>query len=296
MSIIAVFGGFYLLFVTAVILSILKWRKDYIKDESYSHFFIVLTAQSLTGMAGITYFMGDQILPLLSTYGPDLDCHVQCIETAAIIGTALVVISLLCFRFTPLLIFKLHIVTGTYKHSELIVQSHSMWHSIIESMSLIVELDAWFVIIADIPLENPLFCPKHQLIVAWVLYTLISVIWVVMLFAIVLPGAIKLLSRGYDLFKVFSLPLSMIIIVWFSVVVLLLSANVQPIGCLFGCDITYGNFTTDCNKEGYFGSRIAMLALVTLTFMGIGIVLTHIATMTSNERSSGDISHEDQPL
>ncbi|XP_019862061.1 PREDICTED: uncharacterized protein LOC109590603 [Amphimedon queenslandica] len=291
-TVIGLFAAFYVIFVAAVVLSILLRHKDYITDQSYSEFLIIITAQVLTGIGGLCFFIGDRILPLLTTFGPELNCNENCIDTAAITGTALVVVSLLVFRFVPLLIFKLHIVTNTYQHSAMIVKCHSMWHSIIEAMSLIVELDAWFVIIADIPLENPNFCPKHQLIVAWVLYVFIGVIWIGMLMAIVLPGAIKLLSRGHDLFKAFSLPLSMIVIIWFSVTVLLISANVQPIGCLFKCDIVLGNFTADCNTEGYYGSRTAMLCLVTVTFMGVGIVLTHIASMTGYTTSTGR-SNED---
>lgn len=277
LAVFCILGAIYILFTVAIIVGMFLTRKQYLKHKPVKTFVIVLLTQTITGVAGIMYFVGDKITTILASYGTSIGCDLDCILVSGDAGTALLVLSILFFRLTPLVVLKLQVITDTISKEDIMLINCSIWHNIAESMSLIVEFDAWFSIIARLPLQAPEFCPEHQLFVTWALYPITVVVYILVLICVVTPGVIELIRQGHDLIYSFVPPFIIVILLWFCTSVLLLSANVQPIGCLFDCDVVAGNFSNNCNQEGYYGSRIALLCLVLIIFGGIGIFLLHVA-------------------
>lgn len=277
LAIFCILGAIYILFTITIIVCMLLTRRSYLRNKPFKTFIIVLLTQTITGVAGIMYFVGDKIASILATYGTSIGCGLDCVHVAGDVGTALLVLSILFFRLIPLIVLKLHVITDTISKDDIMLLNCSIWHNITESMSLIVEFDAWFSIIARLPLQAPEFCPKHQLLVTWALYPITVIVYILVLICVVTPGVIELIKQGHDIIYSFVPPFIIVILLWFCTSVLLLSANVQPIGCLFDCDIVAGNFSAKCNQEGYYGSRIGLLCLVLIIFGGIGIFLLHVA-------------------
>ena len=150
----------------------------------------------------------------------------------------------------------------------------SPWKITAQSMSLLLEFDAWFTAVSDIPVKATIHCPSHDLYLAWILLIISLIIWAVLLVVIGLPGVIKAFRRKKNRHKAVILCI-ILALIWASSGGYILADNVQPLGCMFDCqtDLQYLNSTTECHYYSFHATRAVILAVVMIYLSSVTVIL-----------------------
>ena len=267
----------YLALSIGVILSTIINKRRFKELRSQKRLLIVIFGHIITTVAGLAYLIGDNINALFATYQSELNCDTACLEAVGNIGTALLIISLLLFGIAPTFL------NGAITVSDLIYnvsaeESDHSWSrrlTAAHSIALIVELDAWFSAVADLPAKSSSFCPQHDLTILWVLYCLTIFLWAVVLAVLFTPGIIKAIKDNDQKFRKIFFVVFIAISIWFSSAFTIIADNSQPIGCLFECDFNTGNRTNVCNEGAQHGTRIFLLflALIPLAVISSSLLI-----------------------
>ena len=272
---IAILGAIillYIIFSIGVILTTFAFKRKKSKKELV----IAIIAHSITAIAGLMYLFGDDITTILVLYSNEFECNENCRLVFQAVGRALLISAILFFRLTPAFVNKSTVVMNLVSDEHISQPSWSPWKATAQSVALIVELDAWFSAVAELPLHADTYCPVHELIVSWVLYGISLVIWAVLLLLIMTPGIIKAMGKCQEnICKIFSI-CGVIMVIWFCSAVLILADNSQPIGCLFNCDLhveSINNRTDTCNERRFYGATIGLNILVLILLSTITVAL-----------------------
>ena len=262
----------YIIFSIGVILTTFAFKRKKSKKELA----IAIIAHSITAIAGLMYLVGDDITTILVLYSNEFECNENCRLVFQTVGRALLISAILFFRLTPAFVNKSTVVMNLVSDEHISHPSWSPWKATAQSVALIVELDAWFSAVADLPLHADTYCPVHELIVSWVLYGASLVIWAVLLLLIVTPGIIKAKGKCQEnIFKIFAI-CGVIVVIWFCSAVLILADNTQPLGCLFNCDlhvVSTNNRTDTCNERRFYGATLSLNTLVLILLSTITVAL-----------------------
>ena len=262
---------FLLICAVYIVLSLLIVIKTVLKYKSTitkKLLVIKLLGHVLTAIAGLFYLLGDNITTIVLEYKDQLncDCETECVNIVANIATAMLVIAILIFRLTPPFLTKLKAFANTHSSKE---TQWSYWRVTAQSVALIIELDAWFSAVAEKPLKSPKYCPTHELGLAWVLYA-VSLLLFLMYLTLVAVPAVTEAVKG-KLKKIVPIKTGVTLgIIWLCSSITLLSGNYQPLGCVFGCDQLAADMenecdingdNTTCNRSAHIGTRTGLLLL-----------------------------------
>ena len=261
----------YIIFSIGVILTTFAFKRK----KSRKELAVAIIAHSITAVAGLMYLVGDDITTVFVLYSNEFECNEDCRLVFQAVGRALLISAILFFRLTPAFVNKSTVVMNLVSDEQISHPSWSPWKATAQSVALIVELDAWFSAVAELPLHADTYCPVHELIVSWVLYGVSLVIWAVLLLLIVTPGIIKAMGKCQEnVCKTFAI-FGVIVVIWFCSAVLILADNSQPIGCLFNCDLYVSiiNRTDTCNERRYYGTTVCLNTLVLILLSTITVAL-----------------------
>ena len=298
-TIFGIFLFLYLALSVGVILSKIINKRRFKKLRSQKRLLIVIFGHIITTVAGLAYLIGDNINALFATYRSELNCDTACLEAVGNVGTALLIISLLLFGIAPTFL------SGAITVSDLIYnvseESDHLWSrrmTTAHSIALIVELDAWFSAVADLPAKSSSFCPQHDLTILWVLYCITIFLWAVVLVVLFTPGIIKAITDNDKKLRKIFLVVFLAISIWISSAFAIIADNSQPIGCLFECDFNTGNRTNVCNEGAQHGTRIGLLllALIPLAVISSSLLIHWIKKIrklyssTPQENKHSDIN------
>ena len=273
-SAFAVTTGLYIVCSFIIILAVIYYRREFSRTKTKLDITVALLTHVISLIAGAAFLIGDDITPLIRNLDEQLKCDEQCLETVEDAGTVLLIIAILLFRLTPSFTTKIQLLGNELSAEKLRKQSLSSWSNIAFSFSIIVELDAWFSTVANLPLQSDFFCPMHELAITWLLYSASLIIFALLLAVILSPSISYALKTNKKKLTSVALPSVVIIMMWSFTALLLVGENTQPLGCLFQCDISTDNSTsTSCKPEAYHGTRIAILGLCMFYFGGVFIVL-----------------------
>ena len=214
-----------------------------------------LPEQIVTTIAGLAYLTGDNFTPIVATYQKELNCTGECLETVGNVGTTLLVASLVLFGMVTAFLRRLSNLNVCNSDSG---GDWSSRKAAGQAIALIVELDAWFSIIAGLQTISPSVCPPQQLQVLWVLYGV----------TISIPG----IKSKENCCKVIVIA----IVIWFSSAIAIIADDNQPIGCLFDCGFTEDHtLSDDCNEKAEHGARIGLLflALIPLAIISVSLIV-----------------------
>ena len=225
-----------------------------------------LPEQIVTTVAGLAYLNGDNFTPIVATYQKELNCTGECLETVGNVGTTLLVASLVLFGMVTAFLRRLSNLNVCNPDSG---GDWSSRKAVRQAIALIVELDAWFSIIAGLQIISPSVCPPQQLQVLWVLYSVTMSIWAILLAVLIVAPGIKSKENCCKVIVI-------VIIIWFSSAIAIIADDNQPIGCLFDCGFTEDHtLSDDCNEKVEHGARICLLflALIPLAIISISLLV-----------------------
>ena len=241
-----------------------------------------LVSQFLVAIAGTCYYFADNFDSIISEFSNELGCNSNCVDVINHVTNTLLVVSLLIFTLVPTVIERMKII------DDIRVYHAEKWHWAIikdtgHALALIVDLDAWFSTIADIPFYSADYCPNHVLILAWVMYGFCLFVWLLLLILIYTPGVQLALNETPQKFKKVTIYVCLMILLWTMTAITLLADNEQPIGCLFNCDMSDYRAVnyTDCQATNYHGSRAILLGAVVIVF---GVMVVFISAMRIGTR------------
>ena len=196
----------------------------------------------------------------------ELNCTGECLETVGNVGTTLLVASLVLFGMVTAFLRRLSNLNVCNPDSG---GDWSSRKAVRQAIALIVELDAWFSIIAGLQIISPSVCPPQQLQVLWVLYSVTMSIWAILLAVLIVAPGIKSKENCCKVIVI-------VIIIWFSSAIAIIADDNQPIGCLFDCGFTEDHtLSDDCNEKVEHGARICLLflALIPLAIISISLLV-----------------------
>lgn len=243
-----------------------------------------MLAHVLTAVGGLLYLVGNRIGLILINYGIFYGCGETCGEIGIEISTTLLITAILLFRLIPpfvnnvqVLIYKV-VKDPKNEHSSI----WSPWKITAQAMGFILELDAWFTAVSDLPLEADNNCTNQAVNLAWGVFVISLVCWAVLLIVMVIPGAVDVIKNPESPQKLHQLVIACvnILAIWFISAGLLLADNVQPLGCVFDCfrDISFtmdNSTSSSCQYDTFHGIRTAILSIiiVSISLLAVGIIV-----------------------
>lgn len=236
----------------------------------------------LIGIAGMFYLLGNHLTNIFFVYREELDCDVGCASAINDTANALVLVAILIFRLVPPFVIKMKNRMETPSEQP----KWSYWRTTAYSLALVIELDAWYLVVAATVLESsPKHCEVFRLVFVLTLYSLILLVFLIFLTLVAIPVAIKAMLGKVSKMAPVSTGITLGLI-WFCCALSLLADNEQPLGCCFGCDHTHiGNETelqTKCLEESFVGTRVGLLLLDMVLL--VAMVTTLIAYGCINAR------------
>ena len=272
----------YIIFSLVIIVGTIISRETIILKKSKTHFITIVVAHVLTALAGVSYLLGNKIGTIFANYGEYLNCNNKCREILDEIGNTLVILSILLLTLTPPLVNKInvlssHVVKDTHSIKEDKEPLWSPWKIIVQSLALILDLDAWFTAVSGIPIKATIYCPFHEKCLEWSLFVISLIVWAMLVVVIGLPYIIKTYKTKENRHKALILCI-ILALIWVTSGGYLLADNTQPLGCAFGCytDIPYLNIsgtTIECHYEAFHITRATVLFIVLIFLTSLTITL-----------------------
>ena len=273
----------FIIFSLVIIFATIASRERIIIKKSKTAFPTIVVAHVITALAGVSYLLGNRIGVIFAYYGEYFSCDNRCGEIMIEIGNTLIIFSILLLTLTPPFVSKvntltIHIVKDTHSIKENKEPLWSPWKITAQSLALMLDFDAWFTAVSDIPERNaPIHCPFHEMYLEWGLFAISLIIWAVLLVVIGLPGVIKVYRTKENRYKAAILCV-VLALIWVASGGYLLSNNTQPFGCAFDCytDLPYLNIndtTIDCHYEAFHATRATILFMILIFFSSVTVTL-----------------------
>ena len=285
-------------------------RERIISKKGKTNFPTIVVAHVLTALAGVSYLLGNKIGIIFAFYGQYLNCDDNCSEGLIEMGNTLIIFTILLLTLTPLFVNKInvltiHVLEDTDSIKENKDRLWSPWKIIAQSLALMLDLDAWFTAISDIPeKEAPLHCPVYEMSLEWSMFVVSLIIWGILLVVIGLPGIIKAYRTKENGHKAVILCV-ILALIWVVSGGYVLADNTQPLACTFGCytDLPYlyiNDTSIDCHYEAFHSTRaiILFIVLIFLTSMTITLIVhwcqKHSKTIFIFRKECNDNKTQDQ--
>ena len=273
----------FIFFSLVIIFGTIVSRERIILKKSKTAFPTIVVAHVLTAIAGVSYLLGNRIGIIFAYYGHLFSCNDECRESMIEVGNTLIIFSILLLTLTPPFINKIdmltiHVVKDTHSIKENKEPLWSPWKITAQSLALMLDLDAWFTAVSDIPgKEAPRYCPFYEMYLEWGLFAVSLIIWAVLLVVIGLPGFIKVYRTKENGHKA-AIICVILALIWVASGGYLLGDNTQPLGCAFDCytDLPYLNVNhtrIDCNYEAFHATRATILFIILIFLTSVTVTL-----------------------
>ena len=273
----------FIIFSLVIIFGTIASRERIILKKSKTAFPTIVVAHVITALAGVSYLLGNRIGIIFAYYGHLLSCDHGCRESMIEIGNTLIIFSILLLTLTPPFVNKVNTLTiYVIKDTQSIKENKeplwSPWKITAQSMALMLDFDAWFTAVSDIPeREAPIHCPFHEMYLEWGLFAISLIIWAALLVVIGLPGVIKVYRTKENRHKAAILCI-ILALIWVASGGYLLSNNTQPLGCAFDCytDLPHLNInhtTIDCHYEAFHATRATILFIILIFLSSVTVTL-----------------------
>ena len=279
--IFSVIGFYYILASALVIVATIMFKDFHMMFKSYHEYQVTLFSQFFVATAGLLYYIGDDLSYFVEAFQKSLGCDSSCVHNVEHTSDSMLYISLLTFTLAPILFDRIKVIEDTNSNEI------SEWHwSVIKdtghAFALIIDLDAWYTTVADVPFSSSEYCPAGELTVAWVMYGFCLFIWAVTLILIYTPGIKLALNETPQNFKKVLVYICLLILIWTTTATMLFADSPQPLGCLYGCDVsTSVANTANCREETFFLTRVILLGAVAivLTIVVALVIFFRIGSM-----------------
>ena len=272
--IFSVIGFYYILASALVIVATIMFKEFHMMFKSYREYQVTLFSQFFVATAGLLYYIGDDLSYFVRAYKEPLGCDSSCVHNVRHTSDSMLYISLLMFTLAPILFDRIKVFEDTSSNDT------AEWHwSVIKdtghAFALIIDLDAWYTTVADVPFSSSEYCPAGELTVAWVMYGFCLFIWAVTLILIYTPGIKLALNETPQNFKKALIYICLLILIWTTTATMLFADNPQPLACLFGCDVSSNVVnTTNCHNERLFLTRAVLLGAVAIVLTVVVAIMT----------------------
>ena len=274
----------FILFSLVVIFGTIISRERIISKKSKTDFPTIIVIHVLNSLAGVSYLLGNKIGIIFAFYGQYLNCDDECKEILIEIGNTLIIFSILLLTLTPLFVNKINILTiHVAEYTHFIKENKdcllSPWKITAQSLALILDLDAWFTAVSDIPeMEAHIhYCPIYEICLEWSLFVISLIIWAMLVVVIGSPYIIKSYKIKENRHKAVFLCI-ILALIWVVSGGYILADNTQPLGCTFGCytDLPYLNIndtSIDCHYEAFHSTRAIILFIISIFLTSMAVTL-----------------------
>ena len=236
------------------------------------------------------YLLGNHMSLIFQYYGEWYGCIESCMSLGINISSTFLITSILLFRLIPTFVNKAkvlsdHTITKSKENPKKSVENQwSPWKTTAQSLGFLLELDAWFTTVSDLPLESESYCPIYIIDLAWAMFVIGMTVWGALLILILVPGIISFHQRKEKTSIQFILVCLNVFVLWVVSGMFLLTDNIQPLGCSFGCHFeglrnqTSLNFESNdhhinCHYDALHSTRLAILFLTLMYYTSISIAL-----------------------
>ena len=225
-------------------------------------------------------------------YGEWYGCVESCMSLGINISSTFLITSILLFRLIPTFVNKAkvlsdHTMDKLDESSKKSVEYHwSPWKTTAQSLGYLLELDAWFTTVSDLPLESESYCPQYIIDLAWAMFIIGMIVWGALLILILIPGIISFHQRKEKTSVQFFIVCLNVVVLWVVSGTFLLTDNIQPLGCSFGCHLeglrnqTSLNFESNdhhhlinCHYDALHSTRLATLFLALVYYTSVSVAL-----------------------
>lgn len=208
------------------------------------------------------------------------------------ISSTFLITSILLFRLIPTFVNKAkvlsdHTMDKLDESSKKSVEYHwSPWKTTAQSLGYLLELDAWFTTVSDLPLESESYCPQYIIDLAWAMFIIGMIVWGALLILILIPGIISFHQRKEKTSVQFFIVCLNVVVLWVVSGTFLLTDNIQPLGCSFGCHLeglrnqtslnlesNDHNHLINCHYDALHSTRLATLFLALVYYTSVSVAL-----------------------
>ena len=197
----------------------------------------------------MAYFVGDNLENLITTY-PYLKCdptNSNCGIRVTVASIYLLILGIIGFRFIPLIEKRVKGISKAYGiKEEKKEDKYPFYTTLIETLGLIAEVDAWYTAITSLSKDNVLksSCSTYITIAFWLAYAFIII-------ALLIYLPFKVFSFNEDKFDCEKYCLEYIgqtiamVLTFIIIMVYVLADNTEPFDCTFNC----GTSTSKCSRD-----------------------------------------------
>ena len=218
---------------------------------------------TLKSVAVTIYLFGKFLEPILHKYGECIDCDRDCVKILSHISTAALFLSTIMFHTFPHLVKKIaHGKKWEYKPSKK--------YSTLGVFSILLKAQSTYSSMVKIFHDNS-YCGASEQAWGWIFLVLTTGIATIVVI-LKLPKQFCIGNCRSNI---------LIVLVLFPYgLLLLLGSNLQPLDCVFLCDMlpsrTLSKFTTDrcCDVRNNVIARLSIIAIVCLPFLILTICAT----------------------
>ena len=292
----------YITFSFGVIIGTFVLRKKLLKKHTKAEYVTMVVAYVMTALAGLFYLIGNRFGVIFVSYGHVVGCESNCQRLFMESDETCLILAILLFSLTPSYVNKTkvlsdHVITEHEPNGVRRQPIWSPWKVTAQSMAHMLEFDAWFSAVSDIPLGTNISCPSQELYFSWALFGASLTIWAILLIIMVTPGVIKVIKLGNKKYfkKVFILCI-IVGLIWISSGGLILADNTQPFGCVFGChtNLASDNSTNaGCQFVEFHVTRFVILFIIFIYLLSLAVTLTaHWCKKNFYRKKSYQLPHD----
>ena len=198
----------------------------------------------------MAYFLGDNLENLITTY-PYLKCdptNSNCGIRVTVASIYLLIFGIIGFRFIPLIEKRVQDISKVYgdeEKEEKKEDKYPFYATLIETLGLIAEVDAWYTAMTSLSKDNVLksSCSTYITIAFWLAYAFIIIALLIYLpFKVVSFNKKKWKWKYCPQYAVLTIAMAITFII---IVLYVLADNSEPFDCTFNC----GTSTSKCSRD-----------------------------------------------
>ena len=302
LTVISMMLSIYITFALVIIIGTLMLRTKLLKKHTKAEYITIVVAYVMTALAGLFYLIGNKFGVIFVSYGDIVGCENNCQRLFMESDETCLILAILLFSLTPKYINKTKILSDHIigEHEPNTISSHpvwSPWKVTAHSMALMLEFDAWFSAVSDIPLSIKISCPSQELYFSWALFAASLTVWAILLIIMVIPGVIKVMKLGNKKYFIKVFILCIIVgFIWVSSAGLILADNTQPFGCVFGChtNLPSENSTNmDCQFVQFHVTRFLILCAIFIYLLSLTVsLIVHWCKKNFYRKKSYQLPHD----
>ena len=233
------------------------------------------------------FYIGDNLHKIIRVYGETLGCSSTCnttinctsctyhVELACNLLLIISVVGLLgipsiqknIYSYIKYYVKKQY---GEYKEDEVktkeMTEAGYFYSTTKSLLAVAIFASLWMSLIVFVTFDQRNTCPTLAVVTNWIAFAVISIIWLIAVFMITTTTfylEIKFLcSKFYGIYSLIQAG-----IIFIATVLVILSDNIQPLGCVFNC---YGSLTdVRCNRQTSTIIRILFLCISLVLYCSV---------------------------